>query len=223
VDLTPHQEAIADYTVQNLGPIQGMFDLAPPGPESLPMKLLYVPATEHKPFQLLVSAGMSAQAMAIPEDFEGDPPPDRVELLIGLPPDWPVEQARGEHVWPLRLLAHLARLPSEATGWLCEGHTIPNGDPAHPYAPSTELSCALIAPPLVIPPEARTIPLPEGAAAQLLAVVPLFEREVEAKLKEGVDKLFERLDAHGVNEVLFPGRRAVAGDLLDLLDGRPKS
>lgn len=219
MDLNPHQEAVADYVVHHLGPIHGMITLGAPRPEALSLLLLHVPPTEHKPFHLLVSAGMSAQTMPVPEDLEGERPPSRIELVLGLPPEWPVESGRAEHAWPLRLLAHLARLPSEAGAWLGEGHTIPHGDPMRPYAPGTQLCCALIAPPLAVPPEVQIIPLP-GGSAQLLAVVPLFEREVETKLTEGSEKLFERLDQHGVNEVLNPTRRAVAGALLDLLDGR---
>lgn len=222
MELTPHQEAVADFVFERFGPIEGMFDLAGPRPESIPLKLMYLPATEEKPFQLLATSGMCAQPMDIPEELDGDevPPPRRIELLMGLPPDWPVTAATGEQMWPLRLMSHLARLPSEATGWLGEGHTIPNGDPMITYAPSTQFCCALIAPPLLLPTEEQVIELPEGQAARLLAVVPLFEKEVDTKLKDGADALFDRLDAHKVNEVLMPGRRAVSGDLIDLLDGR---
>gem|GEM_PF-6439728 len=31
------------------------------------------------------------------------------------------------------------------------GHTVPNGDPAEPYAANTQLCCALLAPPSIAP------------------------------------------------------------------------
>lgn len=218
--LTPYQEAIADHVAREIGPIHGIFELAPAQEASLPMAVLHVPATEFKPFQLLVTAGMSAEPMPVPEDLEGPRPDPFIELVIGLPADWPTENPGEAHAWPIRLLADLATFPSEFGSWLGEGHTIPHGDPMVPYAPGTQMCCALVAPALTIPQEGQLIPLGPGRAARLFGVVPLFEREVELKLNEGVARLFERLDEHRVTEVLSPDRRSVAGTLLDLLDRR---
>ena len=215
--LTQHQEIVAEHVVRTIGSIEGVFELGRPQTESLPMALLHVPATEFKPFHLLVTAGMSAEAMTLPDDLEAEPP-TRVELVLGLPEDWPLMNPGPEHAWPVRLLADLARFPSEFSGWIGEGHTIPNGDPMVPYAASTQTACALIAPALSVPGDGQTIRLPGDAQAQLLGVVPLFPYEVDLKLKEGSAGLFERLDAHRVTEVLDPHRRSVAGELLDLLD-----
>lgn len=216
VALTPEQEAVALHASREIGPVHGMIGLRAPREDSLPMALLHIPPTEHKPFQILVTAGMSARAMPVPDDVEDEA--EHIELVLGLPPDWPVEDASPEKAWPLQLLARLARFPSEAEAWLCPGHTIPNGNPPHPYASDTQLSCALIAPPLTLLPEAKTLAGPQGEV-QLLAVVPVFEREVELKVEKGSDELFSRLDEHGVTEILDPHRRAVAGGtLFDLLD-----
>lgn len=213
---------MATHVAAEIGPVHGIIALGQPRPESLPLALLHVPATDHKPFQVLVTAGMSAYAMDIPEDVEDDPA-SRIELALALPPDWPVESAAAEDMWPIRLLAQLARFPSEAQQWLVEGHTIPNGHPPHPYAPNTELSCALIAPVLTMPPEAQVLRVANGEV-RILAVVPVYDREVELKVNEGSQALFERLDEHRITEILDPQRRAVAGGtLFDLLDGRGNS
>ncbi len=215
--LNPHQELVAEHVAAHIGPVTGVFELSPAQDGSLPLALLHVPATEYKPFQVLVSAGMSAEPMAVPDDL--DPaPPARVELLIALPGDWSLERPTPEQVWPIRLLADLARFPSEFGGWIAAGHTIPNGDPMVPYGPATQMCCALVAPPLTVPPEAQSVRGPEGELAQLLGLVPLFKGEVDLKLNEGSERLFERLDDHRVNELLDRSRRSVAGSLLDLLD-----
>lgn len=204
----------------SIGPIHGIFELGL-GPEgNHPLALLHVPATEHKPFQLLMTAGMSAQPMKIPDEVEPPIPPDRIELAIGLPPDWKVDDPESEQAWPIWLLAELGRFPTESGGWLGQGHTLPNGDPMKPYASSTQTCCALVAPALTMPREAREIPLPGDAFAVIHGVVPLFEREVELKLEKGVDALLRKLDEHRVSELLDPKRRSVAGTLLEMLDKR---
>ena len=220
--LTEHQERVADHVVATIGSIEGIVEIAPRTPEAPPIALLHVPATEHKPFQVLISAGLSTAPMRVPKEVQAelekdgeDPAPERVELLLGLPPSWPVGRPEPEHAWPLRLLAQLASFPHEAGAWFMSGHTIPNFvDGA--YAPTTQMDCALLAKPRNLLDEAMTIPLPEGPA-EILGVVPLYPREVELKREQGVKRLLERLEEERVSEVLVPDREAVAGILLDLL------
>ena len=178
--------------------------------------MLHVPATDHKPFQVLVTAGMSSQTMEIPEEQTNIA--RNIELMLGLPADWPLEDPSPTFVWPLKLLLSLARFPfTFEGGWLSVGHTIPNGQPMCSYDSSTQLCCALVAPPLSVSESARRFAT-ETKDVHLLALVPLFEHEVTFKLEEGTDALLQRLDQHRVNEVLNPTRRAVAGTLLDLMD-----
>lgn len=213
--LSELQDRFALHVAQEIGPVHGIIEL---NGASMPLALLHVPATDTKPFQVLISAGLSARAMDVPPEFEEEAP-HRLELMLGLPRDWPIQSPSPDHGWPMRLLADTARFVADGGGWLMEGHTLPNGDPMRPYHPSTQMACALVAPPLSLRDEAKTGP--QGTS--ILALVPLFPSEVQLKLNEGVDQLLSRLDDHQVSEVLFPGRRAVAGTLLDLLDGRSSS
>lgn len=215
--LNQYQDAVARHVVEHIGSIHGLIQRPKRDESSVDLALLHVPATDSKPFQVLVTAGMAEQPMKVPTDLE-ETPPERVELMFGLPAEWPIEGAGPEHQWPLHLLSDLATFPHEFGGWLGEGHTIPNGDPMEPYSPGLQFACALIAPSLILPPEAQLVPLPADRVAHLLGVVPLFEREVELKVKEGATSLYERLDRHRVTEVFDPSRRAVAGALLDLMD-----
>src|SRR5258706_3910018 len=101
--------------------------------------------TAMRNFSVLVTSGMSDQPMQTPPEVA-----DRryTELLICLPQTWPLsdEAFRDQnHYWPVRWLKTLARLPHEYDTWLGVGHTIPNGDPAEPFAPTTALCGALIA------------------------------------------------------------------------------
>jgi len=173
--------------------------------------LLYCPATERQT-HVLVTCGMSALPMASPEGH------DRyAELCIELPPSWPLtgEAFKDErNYWPIRLLKDLARFPHRYRSWLGFGHTIPNRNPAVPYADSTKLCCALLMPPKLLPKAIHRLPVPESAAnpegeesAQLLQVVPIHRCEMEHKLAHGLKSLLKRLGDSGVGPEIDPHRR----------------
>jgi hypothetical protein len=85
---------------------------------------------------------------------EGAEAPKFVELLMTLPGDWRLDQASFEDeawYWPVRLLKVLARLPHKYKTFLSYGHTVPNGDPAEPYASNTKLCGALLLPAATAP------------------------------------------------------------------------
>ncbi len=203
--------------MQWVGPIATRIDLGPPAPSAESIEIVHVPASEDKPFQALITNGMSAHPMAVPDDVESA---DRLELLCCLPNGWPLgeEDIKGHAGWPIRLLGQIAAFPLLYGGWLGFGHTLPNGDPAAPYAEDTEQSCALILPPLTMMPEFINTVLPSGRPVQFLAVVPIYQIEADLKVEKGVNELLKRFDRKGVNEVINPTRRSVAGTLLEILD-----
>jgi suppressor of fused protein SUFU len=76
------------------------------------------------------------------------------ELAICLPADWPLDQEsfRDWSVpWPVRLLKQVARLPHEYGTWLGPWHSVPNGDPAVPYAPAPPFAGMVVASMLTVP------------------------------------------------------------------------
>ena len=213
------REAFLEHVAQFVGPVEGVISVAPVAPGLPPIDLVHVAPTDAKPWQVLVTLGMSAEPMRIPDDFPDEP--RRAELVIGLPPDWPLD---GEALrdpafrWPLRLLATLASFPAASGQWLSVGHTVPNGEPPHPYVEGLGFCCAMLAPPITLLPEFRTLSLSDDSDVVFYAVVPLFEREMELKVSEGTKALLERFDKQDVCEILDVRRRSVAGTLIDLLD-----
>lgn len=161
----------------------------------------------------LVTTGTSDLPMTVPEDAEDL---RFAELLLSLPkswtpgPLWEMNFDDESRYWPIRLLASLARLPHEYGTWLGPGHTIPNGDPPAPYAPDTELCCAVILPPLTIAPGFETLRVREDKVINFYAVVPIYESEMHFKLKKGSEALIEQFFAASVTETVDPKRR-VAG------------
>jgi hypothetical protein len=169
-----------------------------------------VPARRERSWTTLVTSGMAEKAMTVPDGLEQF---RHAELVLALPASWPLDQASFEdeaYYWPVRLLRQLARVPHEFETFLYFGHTIPNGDPAEPYGPNTELCCACILPPVAAPEGFDRLELPDGRAVYFYAVVPLYEDEMNFKLKRGVDALLDRFDKNGVTEILDPQRVSVA-------------
>lgn len=142
----------------------------------------------------------------------------RAELVICLPADWPVpdEQYGTTASWteeaytPISWLKRLARLPRDYGSWLGFGHTIPNGDPADPLLPGSALTGWVLLPPLTFPEETRSIDTP-GGRVDLFAITGITSDEMDRKVANGVESLFDGFDAHGVNEIFDPTRGSSLG------------
>ena len=131
------------------------------------------------------------------------------ELVLCLPADWPMSaEAFGDRraYWPIGLLKTVARLPHEHRTWIAAWHSMPNGDPAEPYAPDTPFVGVLVTPMLRCAPAARTITTDTGKQISLLALLPLHPAELDLKLTRGAEALIEAFDRVGVTELLDPTR-----------------
>ena len=136
-------------------------------------------------FYTLVTMGMGAHRMAVPEPLRnGDY--DRAELLITLPPGWNVESGDEKWYWPLRLLKNLARLPVTHKTWLGHSHTVHNGGP---FAENTKLCGAMITMPYNFGSESGACELPGGGRVNFYQVVPLHEDEMEYKIENGIEAI----------------------------------
>lgn len=170
-----------------------------------------VEPTPKRPCLTLITSGMSDRPMAAASDD------DRyAELLICLPPNWPLTQEafkNDENFWPIHWLKLLARYPHEYDCWLGFGHTIPYGDPPKPFAANTGTCCMLLAPPVSTPREFWELPVNADKTIKFWALVPLFREEMAYKLKHGAGRLLSRFDEHGVNELIDLDRPNVCEDL----------
>lgn len=170
--------------------------------------VLFAAPTDEFPFHTAMTCGMSERPMAAPDDF---PEGRYAELMLRLPPDWPLEgdAFREESAyWPVRLLKTLARAPHEYDTWLWYGHTIPNGDPPEPYAPDTELCGAILLPPALSPDGFDSADV-AGRQIDVIAVIPILADEMDLKLEKGAEELARLFDKVRLTEVVDPGRPTV--------------
>lgn len=162
--------------------------------------------TESRAFHTLVTSGMSDRPMATPPD-ETDAA--YAELMLSMPPDWPLTQAAltdNRFSWPIQWLKMLARFPHEYDTWLSDGHTVPNGDPPEPFAENTDFCGWLLLPATLLSPAVRELELEDARTIRFFSIYPLYRGELEMKLNEGVDALIKRFERASVTEVLDPNR-----------------
>jgi hypothetical protein len=129
--------------------------------------------------------------------------------MVCLPPDWKLDDLKDEKwYWPLRWLKILARLPGEENTWLGWGHTIPNGCP---LAENTRLSAIMLIYPGAFGEESFECELPSGEEVNFYQMLPLYDEEIEYKLKHNAEALLDLMDAE-VLEYVKLDRKIVTGD-----------
>jgi len=164
-----------------------------------------VEPTAQRNYFTLITSGMSDKPMNSPfEELRYS------ELLICLPPDWKLSEQDFEddrNYWVVYWLKMLARFPHLYETWLWETHTIPNGDPPQPFAPNTKLCCALLSYPILFDKEFTTLRIRDDKTIHFLSLIPIYIEEMQYKLDRGIEKLYEKFDKYGVNELLDISRR----------------
>ena len=148
-----------------------------------------IPPGEGHNYLLLSTMGMGAHCMAVPEEL-AEYRLERAEVMIALPPDWPIASVEERWYWPIRLLKNLARMPGEMDTWLAWGHTVDNGSY---YAEDTELCGCILVDAMFSGEEGCTCILPGGEPLNFYVVLPLYREEMDYKRSSNADSLLDRL------------------------------
>lgn len=203
--------AVSNHIEMNIGKVAGVLHEVVSTLVHIDVHI--VPPDKDRRFTTLVTSGMSDRPMAAPEELLEDY--GHAELVMCIPGDWPLEEAamRDEtYYWPIRLLKRLARLPHAVETWLGHGHSIPNGDPAEPYAPNTKLCGAVLCATFWFGKEFLWLTTPNGKKITFLSVIPVYDEEMSFKLNSNADDLFDRMERRlGVIPFVVDPRRKNAG------------
>jgi len=203
---TDHLEEIEAHIEKHIGKIETVFHEIVS--DLIHLDVLFIKATPERPYHVLVTSGVSDEPMKVPKGMEEH---NRVELIIALPKEWPLTQESFKsenHYWPVRWLKQIGRLPHEYDTWVGWGHTIPNGDPAEPIA-NTNFVGVMLSPPYSLPTELFQLKTKNGNNIRFYALIPLYQEEMDFKLKSGADALEEKLEKQNIDFIVNPSRNNV--------------
>ena len=195
-------EAVEGHIEQYFGKVENVFhELVSP---DIHVDICIVPPTEERDYYTLVTMGMGAHRMNVPEEL-AEYKLERAELAIALPADWKLVQESMQDerwYWPIRLLKVLARLPIASDTWLGFGHTMDNKEN---FAENTKLCAAILTGPQSTEEGGEVCTLPGGEEVNFYQVIPLYEDELDYKLEHDVDALLNKM--RGISFVVNPTRQ----------------
>ena len=195
-------KAVEAHIEKYFGPIDNVIhEIVSP---DIHVDICLIKPTEERDYYTLVTMGMGAHKMDVPEEF-AEYKLERAELVIALPKDWKLnlESLHDKNwSWPLRLLKSLARLPIVRGCWFANGHTI---DHDKPYAPCTQLSCAMLVHPQNIDSNGMYMELPNGEDVNFYHVIPLYKEELEYKIEHDAESFAKKMA--GISFVVKNNRR----------------
>ena len=205
-------EAVEGHIEQYFGKFENVFhEIVSP---DIHVDICVVPPSEERDYCTLVTMGMGAHRMNVPEEL-AEYKLERAELAIALPADWKLDQESMKDerwYWPIRLLKGLARFPIECETWLGCGHTMDNEEP---FAGNTKLCASILIEPQNAEDGSEVCVLPGGEEVNFYQVIPLYEDELNYKLEHDADALLDKMA--GISFVVNPTRQdaIIRGTLSD--------
>ena len=194
-------EAVEGHIQQYFGKFENVFhELSSP---DIHVDICVVPPSEERDYYTLVTMGMGAHRMNVPEEL-AEYKLERAELAIALPGNWKLkhEDLKNERwYWPIRLLKTLARLPIASDTWLGFGHTMDNEED---FAKGTKLCAAILTGPQDTEDGSEVCILPSGEEVNFYQVIPLYRDELEYKLAHDADALLDKMN--GISFVTYNTR-----------------
>ena len=194
-------EAVEGHIQQYFGEFENVFhELSSP---DIHVDICVVPPSEKRDYYTLVTMGMGAHRMNVPEEL-AEYKLERAELAIALPGNWKLkrEDLKNERwYWPIRLLKTLARLPIASDTWLGFGHTMDNEED---FAKGTKLCAAILTGPQDTEDGSEVCILPSGEEVNFYQVIPLYREELEYKMEHDADALLDKMD--GISFVTYNTR-----------------
>lgn len=187
-------EAIEEHIKEYFGDFPTVFhEIVSP---DIHCDICIVPPSKERNYYTLLTMGMGAHIMDIPEELSVEEY-GRAELLICLPPDWKVGENSEKWFWPIHLLKDLARLPINCDTWLGWGHSV---DHQKPFAETTQLCGSLLIYPENVDDGAESCVLPNGDYVNFFEVVPIYREEMDFKIDNDTKALLEQMQ--GISHIV---------------------
>jgi hypothetical protein len=201
---TPYYDELVAHIEKCIGPVEPV--LHEIISDVVHLDVLVVKPTATRPFYTLVTAGMSALPMNVPEGVPGGDLNQLAELIFTLPAtnrylsndvevDHDVDDDDdNSDYYPIGDLKMYARYPHLAETWIGLGHTLVSSDPPVPIAADTEMIGYLVSYPSVIAShQLWNFEASDGKRINLYQLYAIHSDELAFKLKTSGEDLIDRL------------------------------
>lgn len=158
------------------------------------------------PVTILVTNGLSNYKMPIPDKLEGR---EYNELFFCLPSYWLLESKDDPNMnWVFYWIQRLAKYVQEKNTWFGPGHTMPCGNPFQALSPMMRANHFLLSDPILLFDELLPLKIADKTI-HFLAIIPIFEDEMDYKQGKGTYKILKKFKQHGITEKLDDFRGSI--------------
>lgn len=174
----------------------------------LKVDILVFPPNESGNFYKLVTRGMGAYEMKVPNELYIYQL-ERAELVMYLPPDWNIDSKEKEDLWPIECIKSIAKIPIENNSWLGYGDTFENENNLA-YSKNSSL-CAIILADTVdrLDVKLKFIMKRKGRI-NFYQLVPIYKEELEYKNSQDTFSLLDLFDKKDSKYILDLNRKNYA-------------
>ena len=189
-------DILKNYVKKHYGKSQSVYrDYSSSG---VHLDIAVIPPKIGKPFYTLVTMGMGAHKMTVPDRLKkicGE----RTELILVLDKGWRLEEKSEEWYWPLHLMRDAARTLAEKNSCFGAFHLID----MNKYSQPLHKFCgAILAESEVdITDDMTPCVLTDGSRIKFLQFIPLFREELRYGRDHGGERLFDMLKENSLNLV----------------------
>lgn len=211
-------QTVEDHIIEHFGSISRTIPVKES--ENLNLRIYVIEPTKEKDFYTIVTCGMGAYKMELPDDFK-DTDLDRIELLMYLSPAWNMDLALSkptglitggtvtpifgsmydEWNYPVKILKNLAQAPVNNDSYFVMGNIM---DDEEPLSPSTNDTGGILISPAYISEEGCVCTLPDGEKVRFLQVMPIQTYEIDRAADLDQSLIFHRMIFH--NFIVYPDR-----------------
>ena len=220
---TPYEaQTIQDHIIKHYGNISRTVMVKEC--ERLDLNLYVIEPTKERDFYTVITSGMGAYKMDLPDDFKDDNV-DRIELLIYLSSNWDIDSAfkqssgsttgliidgkvtplfgniNAQWNYPIQILKNLAQAPVNNESYFVMGNIM---DDETPFSDSTSDSGGILIFPAYTTEEGQVCTLPDGQKVGFLQVMPITSDEIERAANLNRNLIFHKLIFH--NFIIYQDR-----------------
>lgn len=173
------------------------------------LDILIIPPSDAQPFYQLVTMGMGAYKMEIPEQLQRDEL-ERAELVLRLPASWDIKSKKQADIWPIEMLQTIGRIPIQSSTWIGYGHTFSADEASSPFADNTSLCSMALLTGLTRENHAASLRIRGLGKINFYQLFPLYREELLYAAEHSMNALLDLFEDSELNPTINLQRRNCA-------------